>query len=133
MRALRRFNISCRLPHEARQNSFVRDETQTQNESPDEFAFELKGASGGDCPPISVPATPPSDGNFAKIATCPDRVAQFIKSNASLNKLSNIGSVSPNRSLWAGSLPTDTNPDDNQRFQPLPILKTTSNADEPLL
>jgi subtilisin family serine protease len=50
------------------------------------------------------------------ISTCPDRVAQFIKSNASLSKLSIIGTGSPNRLLFTGSLPTTTNPIDNQRF-----------------
>ncbi len=52
------------------------------------------------------------------ISTCPDRVAQFIKSNASLNKLSTINESfgSPNRLLFTGSLPSPTNPIDNQRF-----------------
>jgi subtilisin family serine protease len=52
------------------------------------------------------------------ISTCPDRVAQFIKSNASLNKLSNINANfgSPNRLLYTGSLPSTANPIDNQRF-----------------
>ena len=50
------------------------------------------------------------------VSTCPDRVNQFIKSNTSLNKLSDIGPGSPNRLLFTGSLPTTTNPIDNQRF-----------------
>ena len=50
------------------------------------------------------------------ISTCPDRVSQFIKSNASLSKLTSIGAGSPNRLLFTGSLPTTTNPIDNQRF-----------------
>lgn len=50
------------------------------------------------------------------ISTCPDRVSQFIKSNASLSKLTSIGTGSPNRLLFTGSLPTTTNPIDNQRF-----------------
>ena len=48
------------------------------------------------------------------VSTCPDRVSQFIKSNASLSKLSNM--FSPNRLLYTGSLPAPTNPIDNQRF-----------------
>jgi subtilisin family serine protease len=50
------------------------------------------------------------------VSTCPDRVNQFIKSNTSLNKLSDIGPGSANRLLFTGSLPTTTNPIDNQRF-----------------
>lgn len=50
------------------------------------------------------------------ISTCPDRVTQFIKSNASLSKLSNVPAGTPNRLLFTGSLPTTTNPVDNQRF-----------------
>ena len=50
------------------------------------------------------------------ISTCPDRVSQFIKSNASLSKLTSIGPGSPNRLLFTGSLPTTSNPIDNQRF-----------------
>jgi subtilisin family serine protease len=59
-----------------------------------------------------------SPGIGGAISTCPDRVAQFIKSNASLNKLSNInaGFGSPNRLLFTGSLPGTANPIDNQRF-----------------
>ena len=59
-----------------------------------------------------------SPGIGGAISTCPDRVAQFIKSNASLNKLSNInaGFGSPNRLLYTGSLPSTANPIDNQRF-----------------
>jgi len=50
------------------------------------------------------------------ISTCPDRVTQFIKSNASLSNLSGLPGGTPNRLLFTGSLPTTTNPVDNQRF-----------------
>ena len=43
-------------------------------------------------------------------------MGQFIDSNTSLNKLSSIPAGTPNRLLWTGSLPTTTNPVDNQRF-----------------
>jgi subtilisin family serine protease len=78
-------------------------------------ALYLQGRTGTD-----VCAWYPINGTSAfmggAISTCPDRVAQFIKSNASLSKLSAIGTGSPNRLLFAGSLPTTTNPIDNQRF-----------------
>jgi len=59
------------------------------------------------------------------VSTCPDRVARFINSNANLNKLTGIAGIdpntgltvnSPNRFLWTQSIPTRTNPIDNQRF-----------------
>ncbi|HKC65779.1 MAG TPA: S8 family peptidase [Pyrinomonadaceae bacterium] len=58
------------------------------------------------------------------VSTCPDRVTQFIKSNSSLSKLSGttgpdrFGNFisTPNRLVYTGSLPTTTNPIDNQRF-----------------
>jgi subtilisin family serine protease len=50
------------------------------------------------------------------ISTCPDRVVRFMNSNTSLSKLSNVPAGTPNRLLWTGSLPTTTNPVDNQRF-----------------
>jgi subtilisin family serine protease len=64
------------------------------------------------------PISNPSPAIGGAISTCPDRVAQFIKSNASLNKLSNINVNfgSPNRLLYTGSLPSTANPIDNQRF-----------------
>ncbi len=70
------------------------------------------GMSACSVHPISGPATTTG----GAVSTCPDRVSQFIKSNSSLNKLSNIGTGSPNRLLWTGSLPTTTNPINNQRF-----------------
>jgi hypothetical protein len=75
------------------------------------------GTSGGECFSISSPVPSFSSGfNYGKISTCPDRVSQYVKSNASLNKLSSIGTGSPNRLLYTGSLPAPTNPVDNQRF-----------------
>lgn len=62
--------------------------------------------------PISGPAN--TFGNA--VSTCPDRVNQFIESNASLDKLSNVGVNSPNRLLYTGSLPTTANPIENSRF-----------------
>jgi subtilisin family serine protease len=50
------------------------------------------------------------------ISTCPDRVSQFIASNASLNKISGVPTGTRNRLLFTGSIPTTTNPIDNQRF-----------------
>jgi len=59
----------------------------------------------------------------AAISTCPDRVVQFIMANSTLSRLSTsgsgaIGTGSPNRLLYIGSIPTTTdfNPIDNQRF-----------------
>ena len=58
------------------------------------------------------------DWYYTRISTCPDRVSQFIKSNATLNKLnsSSLGSNSPNRLLSTSSFPAPLNPIDNQRF-----------------
>ena len=50
------------------------------------------------------------------ISTCPDRVSQFIKSNASLDKLTNLPTDTANRLLHTGSLPATTNPIDNTPF-----------------
>jgi Subtilisin-like serine proteases len=78
-------------------------------------ALYLQGREGTDwCSWLPISGTSPFIGG--KISTCPDRVAQFIKSNASLSKLNTIGPGSPNRLLFTGSLPTTTNPIDNQRF-----------------
>jgi len=62
--------------------------------------------------PIQGPSSPLG----GAISTCPDRVVRFIDSNASLSKLSNLPGGTANRLLWTGSLPTTTNPVDNQRF-----------------
>ena len=50
------------------------------------------------------------------ISTCPDRVTQFMKSNASLDKLTQLPTDTPNRLLFTASLPTTTNPIDNHPF-----------------
>jgi len=50
------------------------------------------------------------------ISTCPDRVARFIDANASLSKIGGVPSGTANRLLFTGSIPTTTNPIDNQRF-----------------
>jgi subtilisin family serine protease len=78
-------------------------------------ALYLQGRQGTDwCAWSPIGGTSPFAGGM--ISTCPDRVAQFIKSNASLSKLNTIGAGSPNRLLFTASLPTTTNPIDNQRF-----------------
>ncbi|MDQ3668552.1 MAG: S8 family serine peptidase [Acidobacteriota bacterium] len=70
------------------------------------------GMSNCSAHPIQGPAST----SGGAISTCPDRVVRFMNSNTSLNKLSNIPTGTPNRLLWTGSLPTTTNPVDNQRF-----------------
>ena len=70
------------------------------------------GMSNCSAYPIQGPSSPLG----GLISTCPDRVVRFLDSNASLNKLSVIGPGSANRLLFTGSLPTTTNPVDNQRF-----------------
>jgi subtilisin family serine protease len=70
------------------------------------------GMSNCSANPIQGPATT----SGGAISTCPDRVARFIKSNTSLSKISSLPSGTANRLLWTGSLPTTTNPIDNQRF-----------------
>lgn len=62
------------------------------------------------------PKQGPATTSGTSISTCPDRVSQFIASNASLNKLSGVPSGTRNRLLFTGSIPTTTNPIDNQRF-----------------
>jgi len=70
------------------------------------------GMSNCSAHPIQGPAST----SGGAISTCPDRVVRFMDSNASLGKLSNIPAGTPNRLLWTGTLPTTTNPVDNQRF-----------------
>ncbi|MGA9994808.1 MAG: S8 family peptidase [Pyrinomonadaceae bacterium] len=70
------------------------------------------GMSNCSANPIQGPAST----SGGAISTCPDRVARFIKSNTSLSKLSSLPAGTANRLLWTGSLPTTTNPVDNQRF-----------------
>ena len=75
----------------------------------------LQGRSSiSDCSsnPIQGPATT----SGGAVSTCPDRVNRFIDSNTGLSKLSNVPSGTANRLLWIGSMPTTTNPIDNQRF-----------------
>ncbi|HET6975212.1 MAG TPA: S8 family serine peptidase [Pyrinomonadaceae bacterium] len=78
-------------------------------------ALYLQGRTGmSNCQPHPINGIATTSGGA--ISTCPDRVAQVIKSNTSLNKLSSIGTGSANRLLYTGSLPLTTNPIDNQRF-----------------
>jgi hypothetical protein len=62
------------------------------------------------------PKQGPSTTSGSAISTCPDRVNQFIASNASLDKLTGLPSDTPNRLLFTASLPATTNPIDNARF-----------------
>jgi len=87
-------------------------------------ALYLEGrtaASGCDCFSLynsKVPNNMLPASSYAKLSTCPDRIAQFMKSNATLSDLdaSTIGAGSPNRLLNTSSLSAPTNPIDNQRF-----------------
>lgn len=75
----------------------------------------LEGRTGmSNC--SAFPIQGPSSPLGGAISTCPDRVARFIASNASLSQLSNIPSGTANRLLFTGAIPTTTNPIDNQRF-----------------
>lgn len=86
-------------------------------------ALYLQGRTGmNECGshPITGPSSSTTGG---AIATCPDRVNQFIMANSTLNRLATsgsgaIGTLSPNRLLFIGAIPTTTNfnPIDNQRF-----------------
>ncbi len=58
----------------------------------------------------------PSTTTGSAISTCPDRVNQFIASNATLSQLAGIPSDTVNRLLFTASLPTTVNPMDNNRF-----------------
>ncbi|HYV00272.1 MAG TPA: S8 family serine peptidase [Pyrinomonadaceae bacterium] len=62
------------------------------------------------------PKQGPSTTSGSAISTCPDRVNQFIASNATLDKLLFVPSDTPNRLLFTASLPTTANPLDNNRF-----------------
>jgi subtilisin family serine protease len=62
--------------------------------------------------PIQGPATSSGGG----VSTCPDRVIRFMSSNTNLSALADVPSGTVNRLLFTGSLPTTTNPIDNQRF-----------------
>lgn len=81
-------------------------------------ALYLQGRTGRTAC-FSTPRGGPANTFGSAVSTCPDRVSQFIKSNASLDKLSNVNGVdrfggfvtSPNRLLYTGSLPTTIKPD----------------------
>jgi len=70
------------------------------------------GTSSCSAYPIQGPASPLG----GAISTCPDRVSQFIKSNASLSTLNGIPGGTANRLLLTSALPATANPIDNQRF-----------------
>jgi hypothetical protein len=70
------------------------------------------GMSNCSANPIQGPAST----SGGAVSTCPDRVVRFMDSNTGLLKLSNIPGGTPNRLLWTGTLPTTTDPVDNQRF-----------------
>ncbi len=86
-------------------------------------ALYLQGRAGmANC--SAYPIQNPSSALGGAISTCPDRVARLINSNANLNRLTNVNGTdasgnpvySPNRFLWTASVPSTTNPGDNQRF-----------------
>ncbi|HKU72582.1 MAG TPA: S8 family serine peptidase [Pyrinomonadaceae bacterium] len=62
------------------------------------------------------PKQAPSTTTGSAISTCPDRVNQFIVSNATRDQLIGVPSGTNNRLLFTGSLPTAVNPMDNNRF-----------------
>ena len=64
----------------------------------------------------SHPKQGPSTTTGSAISTCPDRVNQFIVSNATMNQLTGLPAGTPNRLLFTGLLPTTTNPMDNNPF-----------------
>jgi len=83
-------------------------------------AMYLQGRPGQvNCNVFPITGAAPQSGN---LATCPDRVAQFVKAVSNLDKLSGINGpnsqtdVSPNRFIWNLAMPGQTNPIDNQRF-----------------
>jgi len=91
-------------------------------------------------PPMTNCGAHPKQGpqtiSSGAISTCPDRVNQFIASNATLNQITGLpSSDTRNRLLFTGSIPTTTNPIDNQRFfvwqQYLDFLPTEQNPDSP--
>jgi subtilisin family serine protease len=78
-------------------------------------ALYLQGRTGmTNC--SAHPKQGPSATDGSAISTCPDRVSQFIVSNATRDLLTGIPSGTPNRLLFTGSLPTTTNPMDNNPF-----------------
>ncbi len=88
-------------------------------------ALYLQGRTGmNDCASHKIQG-PSSATTGAGIATCPDRVSQFIRANANIcdsaitgcQRINNRG-ASPDRLLFTGYIPTtdNFNPIDNQRF-----------------
>jgi subtilisin family serine protease len=78
-------------------------------------ALYLEGRTGmADC--ASSPIQGPSNTSGGAVSTCPDRVNQFIKSNATLSVLSDVPTGTANRLAYSGALPTNDNPIDNHRF-----------------
>jgi hypothetical protein len=65
---------------------------------------------------IGNPKQGPSTTSGLTISTCPDRVHQWIVSNATMNQLTGLPSGTNNRLLFTGSLPTTTNPIENNQF-----------------
>ena len=78
-------------------------------------ALYLQGRTGmANC--SANPKQGPSTTSGLAISTCPDRIHQFIVSNATLNQLTGLPSGTSNRLLFTGSLPTTTNPIENNPF-----------------
>ena len=78
-------------------------------------ALYLQGRTGmTNC--SAHPKQGPSTTTGSAISTCPDRVNQFIVSNATRDQLTGLPSGTPNRLLFTASLPTTTNPMDNNQF-----------------
>jgi subtilisin family serine protease len=103
-------------------------------------AIYLQGRTGlgsGVCGAFPIDRSVLATTANANFSTCPDRVSQYLKATANLNKLTNtihgilrdqngnivfdangntIPVLSPNRFLWNIWVPTHANPIDNQRF-----------------
>ena len=78
-------------------------------------ALYLQGRTGmTNC--SANPKQGPSTTAGLAISTCPDRIHQFIVSNATSNQLTGLPSGTANRLLFTGSLPTTTNPIENNPF-----------------
>jgi hypothetical protein len=81
--------------------------------------MEQRATPGNFCV-VSPKQGPGIPGLGSTVATCPDRVNQFIDANATLNRLGsniNVGlTQSPNRLILNAPLPTTLNPIDNHRF-----------------
>lgn len=78
-------------------------------------ALYLQGRTGmTNC--SAHPKQGPSTTSGATVSTCPDRVSQFIVSNASRDQLTAVPSGTSNRLLFTGLLPAAANPMENHRF-----------------